>query len=53
MVLQASLPANTPGAFDSVHDAKVPVKNLPTSRAPKFGAKAHKKLKAKYPKKVK
>ena len=51
--MHTEIPASTPGAFESVHDAKVPVKNLPTSNAPKFGAKAHKKLKAKYPKNVK
>jgi hypothetical protein len=41
------IPARTPGALDSVLDAKVPVKNLPTSSAPKFGANAQRKLKAK------
>jgi hypothetical protein len=45
--------AKTPGALDSVLDAKVPVRNLPTSNAAKFGAKAQRKLKARYSKNVK
>ena len=38
--------ANTPGALDSGALTKVPVRNLPTNRAPKFGAQVHRKLKA-------
>lgn len=47
------IPARTPGALDNVLDAKVPVRNLPTSSAPKFGANAQRKLKAKYSRNVK
>mgnify|MGYP007046766576 FL=1 len=34
--------------FLKVADTEVPVRNLPTSRAPRLGAKAHRKLKARY-----
>jgi hypothetical protein len=49
----AYIPAKTPGAFDSVLDANVPVKNLPTNSAAKFGANAQRKLKAIYSRNVK
>lgn len=44
--------ARTPGALLNGALTKVPVKNLPTNRLAKFGAKAHRKLKARYSKKV-
>jgi hypothetical protein len=49
----AHIPARTPGALDNVLDANVPVKNLPTNSAAKFGANAQRKLKARYSRNVK
>lgn len=44
--------ARTPGPLLRGALTKVPVRNRPTSRAAKLGAKAHRKLKARYSKKV-
>jgi len=40
--------ANIPGALDNGLLANVPVKNLPTNKLLKFGAKAQRKLNTRY-----
>lgn len=51
-LIGSHISTNTPGEFDSAALANVPVKNRPTNNAAKFGAKAQRKLNAKYEMKV-
>ena len=48
----SQMSARTPGELDMAQLTNVPERNRPTSRLPKFGAKAQRKLKAMKIKKV-
>ena len=46
-LIGSQISTSTPGEFDKAALANVPVKNRPTSKPPKFGVNAQRKLKAK------